>query len=351
MADEQEKTEEPTPKKIEDAKKEGQVPKSQDASGVVTLIVAVGTLWAFMDYMIAELSSLIRYFLSFVGQELSLDTIQNFIIFTIWKLTLIVTPIALPIMLAGLVAGWLQFGFVFTTKPLTPDIKKIDPIKGAKQLISLKKLIEGFKIQLKVSAVFSVAIYAAWQMIQELPTVTLFSLPEQLKWLVENLLMIILFMLGVLFILAVIDVIFVRYQHFKQLRMSKQEVKDEHKNMEGDPQIKAKIRENQMKMAQGRMLNDVADSDVVVTNPTHYAVALRYKEGTDNAPKVVAKGTDNLAFKIREIATENYVHIVENPPLARELYRVTEVGDNIPDNLYQAVAELLAYVYKMSKNR
>ncbi len=351
MADEEEKTEEPTPKKLEDAKKEGNVPKSQDTSGVVTLLMAIGMMYLFLDDMMREMGKMIKYYFSFIGQDMTLDTLQNFILFTIKELTLIILPVALPIAFAGLVGGWLQFGFVYTTKPLVPDLKKIDPIKGLKNLISLKKLVEGLKIILKVGSVFGVATYVAWGLIEELPTVTLFHLPEQLKWLAENILIIVLIMAALLFVLAVIDLIFVRYNYFKQLRMSQKEVKDEHKNMEGDPQIKAKIRETQMKMARGRMLADVADADVVVTNPTHYAVALRYKEGADSAPKVLAKGADHLAFKIREVAIENQVQIVENPPLARELYRVTEVGESIPDELYQAVAEVLAYVYKINQKK
>ena len=348
MGDDQEKTEEPTDKKIGDAKKDGNVPKSQDTSAVVTLVFGIAALWFIVPYGIEVIGKMTRHYLSFIGQELTMATLHNFLLFTIFELIPLILMIATPVMLAGLAAGWMQFGFIYTTKPLVPDLKKIDPIKGLKQLISLKKLIEGFKITLKVAAVFGVATTLAWSMIQELPTVTLYHLPEQLKWLVDNILIIVLWTVALLLVMAIIDLVFVRFNYFKQLRMSKQEVKDEHKNMDGDPQIKAKIRENQMKMSRGRMLSDVADSDVVVTNPTHYAVALRYKDGEDSAPKVMAKGVDNLAFKIREIATENGIHIVENPPLARELYKVTDVGQSIPDNLFQAVAEVLAYVYKLN---
>ena len=349
MGDDEEKTEEPTAKKIEDAKKDGNVPKSQDTNAVVTLIAGAAALWFMLPFITSELGAMMRHYFSFIGQELTLETLHEFLIFSLLKLVPVIFVIAIPVMIAGLLSGWMQFGFVYTTKPLVPDLKKIDPIKGLKQLISLKKLIEGAKITLKVGAVFAVASFIAWQLIKELPTVTLFQLPDQLKWLVDNLLVIILAMIALLFVMAVIDLIFVRYNYFKQLRMSKQEVKDEHKNMDGDPQIKAKIRQKQMEMARGRMLADVGSADVVVTNPTHYAVALRYKEGKDNAPKVVAKGVDHLAFKIREIAIENQVQIVENPPLARELYKITDVGQTIPDHLFQAVAEVLAYVYKLNK--
>jgi len=349
MGDEEEKTEAPTPKKIEDAKKEGNVPKSQDTSAVVALMAAAAALWFMLPYITEQLGAIMRNYFSFIGQELTHETLHEFLIVSLLQLVPIVLVIAIPVIIAGLLGGWMQFGFVYTTKPLVPDLKKIDPIRGLKQLISLKKVIEGAKITLKVAAVFGVALLIAWRVLKELPTVTLFRLPEQLRWLVENLLIIILWMIALLFVMAVIDLIFVRYNYLKQLRMSKQEIKDEYKNMDGDPQIKAKIRQKQMEMARGRMLADVASADVVVTNPTHYAVALRYIEGKDNAPRVVAKGADHLAFKIREVAMENLVQIVENPPLARELYRVCDIGQTIPDHLFQAVAEVLAYVYKLNK--
>jgi flagellar biosynthetic protein FlhB len=350
MGDEEEKTEEPTPKKIEDAKKEGNVPKSQDTSAVVTLIAGAVALFFLLPYITEKLGLMMKHYFEFIGMELTVETVQNFMIFSLIELIPVIFSIAIPVMIAGLLAGWMQFGFVYTTKPLQPDLKKIDPIKGLKNLISLKKLIEGIKIVLKVGLVFGIATYISWLLIKELPTVTLFKLPDQLKWLVDNLLIIIIVMIGLFIVLAIIDIIFVRYNYFKQLRMTKQEVKDEHKNMEGDPQVKAKIREVQMKMARTRMLSDVSKSDVVVTNPTHYAVALRYDHEKENAPRVVAKGVDFLAFKIREVALENHVQIVENPPLARELYKVTEVGQTIPDHLFQAVAEVLAYVYKAKGN-
>ena len=349
MADEQEKTEEPTPKKIEDAKKDGNVPKSQDTNAIVTLIAGAAALFFAVPYITSTLGGIMQHYFNSMGTGMSIETLYNFLLITIIELFPVVLIIAIPVMIAGVLAAVLQYGFIFTTKPITPDLKKIDPIKGMKQLFSLKKIVEGLKITAKVLLVFAVASVISWMLIQQLPTVNLFALPDQLKWLADNLLLIILAMIILLFVMAIIDLVFVRYHHFKQLRMSKQEVKDEYKKMDGDPLIKGKIREIQMKMSKGRMLNDVSDADVVVTNPTHYAVALRYKEGVDGAPKVLAKGVDNLAFKIREIAVENDIDIVENPPLARELYKVTDVGETIPDNLFQAVAEVLAYVYKLNK--
>jgi flagellar biosynthetic protein FlhB len=158
-------------------------------------------------------------------------------------------------------------------------------------------------------------------------------------------------MLLITFVFALADIIIVRKQYFDQLKMSKQEIKDEMKNMDGDPMVKAKIRQIQMQMSKKRMMADVPEADVVITNPTHYAVAIRYKEGEDNAPILVAKGMNQIALKIKEIARENRVHIVQNPPLARSLYAEVDLEKPIPEALFQAVAEVLAYVYKMDKKR
>jgi flagellar biosynthetic protein FlhB len=172
----------------------------------------------------------------------------------------------------------------------------------------------------------------------------------QMHWLAEKVIVLVLIMLMVFFVLGMIDLLIVRFQYFKDLKMSKQEIKDEYKQMEGDPHIKAKIKQVQMQIAQKRMMSELPSADVVITNPNHYAVALRYDKERENAPVVVAKGVDNLALKIKEIARENLIQIVENPPLARQLYGSSELGEIIPENLYKAVAEVLAFVFK-SQNK
>ena len=180
---------------------------------------------------------------------------------------------------------------------------------------------------------------------------TLFHLFEQIRWLGEKGMYIALVMLGVFLVFAVVDVAIVRYQYFKSLRMSKQEIRDEYKNTEGNPEIKARIRRLQHEMSRNRMMRDIPTADVVITNPTHFAVALRYKQGEDAAPVVVAKGADLIAQKIKEIAREHNILIVENASLARELYKLVDIGSIIPETLYQAVAEVLAYVYQANRER
>jgi flagellar biosynthetic protein FlhB len=349
MADDLEKTEEPTPKKIQDAREEGNVPKSVDMSGFVTMLVAVIAFIALIGWLYERVAELYRYYLGYIGTPLSSRVLSEILIHTVIEVFIMILPLALPIALAGMIGAWIQFGFVFTTKPLVPDLTKIDPINGLKTLFSLKKLIEGFKITIKVAAVFAVAFSIFLGFVKELTTVSHAPLVQQLAWLANRAMILAAVMLVLMLVLALVDVLFVRYNYFKGLRMSKQEIKDELKQMEGSPEIKAKIRQLQMEMARRRMLAEVPNADVVITNPTHYAVALKYSEQESRAPVVVAKGADLIALKIREIAREHHVQIVENPPLARELYKSVEVDREIPEQFYQAVAEVLAFVYRSKR--
>ena len=351
MADDQEKTEEPTSKKIEDARKDGNVPKSQDTSSFVTLVVAIFTFLSLFPFMESHLVKLYHYYQSFVGLDFTKNMILEISMVTFREIVIVVMPLAVAVAFSGLLAGYLQFGFVFSTKPLTPDINKIDPIKGFKNLFSLKKLIESIKVILKVALVLLLAYNLLISFTKELPAVVYLSIFDQLSWLKEKALILGSAMLMLLFVLAALDLFFVRYNYFKDLKMSKQEIKDEHKQMDGDPQIKARIRKIQMEMTKKRMMRDIPDADVVITNPTHFAVALRYDKEKESAPKVIAKGMNHLALKIKEIARKNGIQIVENPPLARELYKKCDLDEKIPENLYKAVAEVLAFVYKAEKRR
>lgn len=351
MADDLEKTEEPTPKKIEDARKEGNVPKSQDASGVVTLFVAILSFLLLFPFMSRHMILLFQYYFSLIGIEIDRAMMVDIALVTAREFLLMVLPVATAVAIAGIVAALSQFGFLFTTKAIVPDIKKIDPIKGMKNLFSLKKLIEGIKITFKSFTTLGVGFIFFFLFITELPTVALFGLGDQLIWLRDKSLVIALVMLFIIFVFSIIDLIIVRKQYFDGLKMSKQEIKDEMKNMEGDPLIKSKIRQLQMQASRKRMMAAIPTADVVVTNPTHYAVALKYDDKVSHAPIVVAKGMDNIALQIKKIARENNVHIVQNPPLARSLYADVELDRPIPETLFAAVAEVLAYVYKMNKNK
>ena len=347
MADDQEKTEEPTPKKIEDARKEGNVPKSQDASGVVTLFVAILAVLMLFPFMAKHVIILFQYYFSLVGTPLDKLFMIDIAIVTFKHLLLIVMPLASAVAIAGVVAALAQFGFLFTVDAIQPKFSKINPIKGVKNLFSMKKVIEGVKITFKSFTTLGVGFLFFFLFIKELPTVALFSLPDQLDWLVDKMIIISFVMLFVIFVFAVIDIIIVRKQYFDGLKMSKQEVKDEMKNLEGDPLIKAKIKQKQMEMSRQRMMSEVPNADVIITNPTHYAVALKYDE-SKSAPVVVAKGMNYVAQQIKKIARENEVHILQNPSLARSLYNDVDIDKPIPEVLFEAVAEVLAYVYKMN---
>jgi flagellar biosynthesis protein FlhB len=348
MADDAEKTEEPTPKKIEDARKEGNVPKSQDTSGVITLFVAILAVLMLFPYMANHVLLLFKYYFSLVGTPLDKLFMVDIAIVTVKEFLLIIMPLAVAVAISGIIAALAQFGFLFTTKAIVPDFKKIDPIKGTKNLFSMKKAIESVKITFKSFTTLGIGFVFFFLYITELPTVALFSLGDQLNWLKDKAIILAFVMLLIIFVFAMIDIVIVRKQYFDGLKMSKQEIKDEMKNMEGDPLVKGKIRQIQMEASRKRMMAEVPNADVIITNPTHYAVALKYEE-SKRAPIVVAKGMDNIAQQIKKIARENNVHIVQNPPLARSLYADVEVDKPIPEELFAAVAEVLAYVYKMNK--
>lgn len=350
-ADDQEKTEEPTSKKLEDARKKGNVAKSQDLSGFVTLTIAIAMILFLLGFIGDRIFGLYLYFNDLIGQPFDIKFVQKLAVRTMFEMLIIILPIAISVAIAGVIANVIQFGFLFTTEPLIPNFSKINPIKGLANLFSIKKLVEAIKIILKVSAVFCVAFYFFFEFIKELPKTIFFTLISQLSWLKEKMLILAFVILILFLVIAIIDTFIVRFQYFKGLRMSKQEVKDEFKQMEGDPRVKARIRQVQMEAAKKRMMQNIPQADVVITNPTHYAIALRYDRSKDKAPVILAKGVDYLAFQIKKIALEYNIQIVENPPLARELYKTCEIDTQIPPKLFGAVAEVLSFVFLGNKNK
>lgn len=351
MADDMEKTEEPTSKKIEDARLEGNVAKSQDIVGVAVLFVAILALLMLFNFIAERMLDLSRYYLSLMTQPFDRELLFDMAVVTFREFLIMALPISLVIAIAGVAGTMMQIGFNFTTKPLVPNFSKLDPIKGFANLFTFHKFMESVKITLKSLTALGIGFLFFWSYIQELPTVALFSLENQMGWLRDKSIVLASVMLIIIFIYAVIDLFLTRKQYFDKLKMSKQEIKDEMKNMEGDPHVKAKIRQIQMQAARKRMMSAVPTADVVITNPTHYAVAIVYDETKHFAPVVVAKGVDNIAIQIKKVARENGVHIVQNPPLARSLYKEVEIDHPIPEMLFAAVAEVLAYVYKMGKKR
>lgn len=349
MADDQEKTEEPTAKKLEDAREEGNVPRSQDTAGVIVLFVAILALIMLLPFIAEHLLGLVRYYFSLMNHPLEETNLIDMAFVTMKEFLIMALPFSLIIAIAGVAGTVSQIGFNFTTKPLTPNFSKLDPIAGLKNMLSMQKVLEALKITFKSFVAMGIGFLFFWSYIKELPTVALFGLWEQMEWFEEKAIILASVMLIILFFFAMIDLFLTRKHYFDKLKMSLQEVKDEMKNMEGDPHIKAKIRQIQMQAARKRMMSAVPHADVVITNPTHYAVAIKYDETKHNAPVVVAKGVDNIAIQIKKIARENGVHLVQNPSLARSLYAEVEIDHPIPELLFAAVAEVLAYVYKMGK--
>lgn len=252
-------------------------------------------------------------------------------------------------MVAGVGSNLMQIGFLFTTEPLKFDLKKIDPIQGAKRIFSLRALVELLKSFLKIVVIGFITFFVIWLFKDDMLMIAFKNAENALAFFGRTTLIMGIAATIALLFLAVFDYTYQKYDFEKNIRMSKQDIKDEYKNIEGDPLIKSKIKEKQKQISMRRMMSEIPNADVVITNPTHYAIAIKYDEEKASAPYVVAKGVDHIAFKIREIANANNVITVENRPLARSLYASVEIGEVVPEEFYQAVAEVLAYVYRMEK--
>ena len=347
------KTEEATPKKKSDSRKKGQIARSKDVGVAITMIVCTLVLSGFWDMITNNFREVIIYFLQFPMinsfDKLSLSSIM---ITVVLKVGTALLPIALPIMVGGIVASLLQTGFIITGEPLKPSFGKLNPLSGFKNMVSKRSLVDLCKNLVVITIVTIIAynyIYSNYENIASMSNLYLPTLGVEIKNLVIGIFKKICI---VLVIIAAIDYFMQFRMHNKELRMTKQEVKDEYKQQEGDPQIKGKIKQKQREMSRQRMMQSVADATVVITNPTHLAIALKYEEGTDmEAPKVVAKGADYLALKIKTIAKDNDVPVVENKPLARMMYDRVEVDQDIPQEMYQGVAEILAVVMKLKNKK
>lgn len=346
MADEEEKTEEPTSKKISDAKKEGNVPKSAEVSGASVLFFSSIYLLFFADSFYNEIKNMMFHIYSYIGAEMDGKLFYNITVALATQFLYVLSPLFILIIFLAVVFNLMQFGFV--AAPIKLDLKKIDPISGFKNVFSMKKAIESLKLTAKLIIIFIVMVIIMALVWDSILAMMDKELNASIDAMIELTMYFLLTILLIIIIFAIIDFFFTRYYYFKQLKMSKQEIKDEHKNMEGDPQVKARIRSIQMKMSKQRMMSEVPNADVVITNPTHYSVALQYDESKSGAPIVVAKGIDFIALKIREIAKESKIPIIEDPALARAIYDQVEVEQEIPEVFYKAIAEIFTYIYKLN---
>ena len=345
-----EKTEEPTAKKRADARKKGQVGRSQELNTAFVLLMGFLALRVLWEYIYGNIAGYTIYIFSHLGQNATTEGISEIFIGIMLLLAKTSLPVMICIMIIGLSINIYQVGIMFSTSKLDISLSKLNPINGFGRIFSKRSLVELVKSIFKIIIIGYFLYRYLKDQIPYMPQFIFFDLPYSLATAADFIFTMAFQVIGVIMVLAALDYKYQQWQTTQDLKMSKQEVKDEFKQMEGDPKIKSKIRQKQRQMAMQRMMGEVPKADVIVTNPTHLAVALKYKKGMI-APLVVAKGQDLVAEKIKQIARENHVIIVENKPVARALYEAVEVGGMVPAELYQAVAEIIAYVYRIKHRR
>jgi flagellar biosynthetic protein FlhB len=345
-----EKTERATPKKRQDARKKGQTAKSQDINTAVVLLAVFLFLMMAGNYLSTGILSLFKNsFQEYMLMEATPGNLRVILLTILKELAFYLGPILLVALIAGVAANLAQVGFMFTSEAIMPKLEKINPLSGFKRIFSMRAIVELIKSLLKICFVGIVTFSVLWKRMPEILILSQKSIGTTLVTLGSLTVQMGLYASGALLFLALLDYLYQKFDFEKSIRMSKQDLKDEYKNTEGDPLIKSRIKQRQREMAMQRMMQEVPKADVVITNPTHYAIAIQYDESKRDAPFVVAKGVDFIAQKIKSIAKENDVMTVENRPLARALYSQAEIGDTIPEEFFKAVAEILAFVYRAKK--
>ena len=348
--DSSEKTEEPTQRKQDESRKKGQVAKSAELSSVFVILAAFVALKTASPYIYEKLTGYMRFIFGSldVRGDFSIQSIHVVIMNAGVVFLEAILPIMVSVLVVSVVVSFMQVGFAFTPDTIMPQFSRINPIAGFGRIFSKRSLVELVKSLVKITVVGYFIYRFIRQETVRIPALMMSELAESFAVLSAIIYDLAFQIAMVILILAILDYGYQWWEHMQNLKMSKQEVKEEMKQTEGNPQIKGKIREKQRAMAMRRMMSEVPKADVIVTNPTHFAVALKYESGMD-APTVIAKGSDFIAQRIREIAKENDVVIVENKPLAQALFKHAEVGDFVPPDLYKAVAEVLAYVYRLKR--
>jgi flagellar biosynthetic protein FlhB len=349
-SDRDSRTEAPTQKKLEDARKKGQIAKSQDLNAAISLAVVAVFLMVFLTSLYEQALKLFQNAFEFRLQpDLAGPAAGSLLKSYLAEGAYMTAPIALTMMAVGLAGGLFQSRLLVTTEPLKPDFKRLNPIKGFKNIFSQKALVGLLKNLLKLGLVGLVMWNTLTGQLRillrsaSMDTGKLFALfTSLLGKLLVNVAVLML-------ILGMADYLYQIYDFRKSMRMTKQETKEEYKSLEGDPQVKSFRRQKQKQLAQQRMMQQVPEATVVITNPTHYAVAIRYDEQKDKAPVVIAKGLDLIAENIKKIAGEHGIPMIENRPLAQQMYQQIEIGQEIPAVLYQAMAEILALIFKANK--
>lgn len=345
-----EKTEKATPRRREEEREKGRVAKSQDVNTAILLLFTFIMLAVYGRSMKEQLATLYEYtFTEYIHWEVTIETIPLLVTEIISEVAKVILPVMGVAFIAAIAANLLQVGFLFTTEPLVFDLKKIDPIQGAKRIFSVRAFIELLKSFFKILFIGIVTFAVIWLYKDDMMMLALKNAEQAITFFGQITMTMGIAAIIALLVLAVLDYVYQRYDYEKNIRMSKQEIKDEHKDIEGDPLIRSRMREKQRQIAMQRMMSEVPEADVIITNPTHYAIAIRYDEEKAEAPFVVAKGMGHIAQRIIDIAEAHDIISVENKTLARALYNEVEIGEVIPEKFYQAVAEVLAYVYRLER--
>lgn len=346
----QEKTEDPTERRLQDARKKGDVAKSMEVPSAAVLLLGLMTIYYFSGYMLENILGFLRHYLSNLNTiDIIPSNMINITMESMRYMALLTGPLMFILFITALLANYAQIGFLFSTEKITPKMEKIDPIKGVGRIFSMQTAANSIK---SIAKLLIVGFVAYKEIIKNLDKIL--PLMEQepiiiLSFYAKVSFWIFLKAAVIIAILAAADYAFQRWQFLKKMKMTKQEVKEEAKMTEGDPYVKGRIRSIQMEMARKRMMSDVPEADVVITNPTRLAIALAYDTSNMKAPTVLAKGAGVIAKRIKEIAKEHDIPIVEDKPLAQALYKTVDINEQIPENLFQAVAEVLAYVYGLKK--
>ena len=346
-----EKTEKATAKKRRDAREKGQVRQSTEVNTTFCCVVMFGLLFLIWPWFVERLITIVREHLmpqtiTLANNWLTSRELSTMVTRALMNMLQTLFPILGAAMVAGVAINLLQVGFLFTTKSLGLKLNRISPISGFKRMFSLKTIVDLVKSLLKVAILGYIAYSQYRKLLDEFPNLVGRDIYLTFIQIMRTAFLTALKMCIAMVFIAAADFLYQWWKYEKDLRMTKQEVKDEYKMMEGDPKVRGRIRQKQRQMSAMRMMSRVPEADVVITNPTHYAVALKYDEEESPAPVVVAKGQDYLAQRIKEVAIENNVQIVENQPLAQSLYALCEIDDEIPADLYQAVADILVFVYR-----
>ncbi|MCY6370376.1 fused FliR family export protein/FlhB family type III secretion system protein [Clostridium ganghwense] len=346
------KTEDATPHKLNEAKKKGQVAKSKEVASALTLLASTIIIITLGQYIIGSFKdNIVQFIGSYLNTELDYNSLYSIVILVLIRIAVVFLPVAIPIMIIGIGANLLQTGYIKSLEPIKPKLSKINPISGLKKMFSVRtvmNLLKSIAVIVVVGLVGFNFLKSNFHQIFNIGSLKISAIVSTLLKLMGD----IFFRVTLIMVaIAIIDFMYQKYQFKKDMKMSKQEIKEEFKQQEGDPQVKGKIKQKQREMAMGRMMQQVPDASVIITNPTHIAVALKYEEGKGSAPVLIAKGSGHLAIKIKEKAKENDVPIIENKPLARLIFKEVELEGEIPQEMYQAVAEILALVYKIKKGK